>query len=82
MTLDFNSAMESAARSNLETSSTWKTDLKKKNPKKFADYQIAGTIDKMWLRKIVKALSMMSLMNTPEETKRLAAAKRLLKDKY
>lgn len=57
-------------------------DLKKNNPAKYADVVIAGNQDKVSLRNMVKALSMMQILNSPEENLRLAAAKRLLRNRY
>lgn len=58
--------------------STWLEDLKKTNPKLAADYKIVGNQDKNSLRGMIKALSLFSALNTPDENARLAAAKRIL----
>lgn len=57
-------------------------DLKKNNPAKYADVVIAGNQDRVSLRNMVKALGMMQMLNSPEENLRLAAAKRLLRNRY
>jgi hypothetical protein len=61
--------------------STWLKDLKKKNPQLAADYAIVGNQDFISLRNMVKALSLpiSQFINTPEDYKRLEAAKRILK---
>ena len=61
--------------------STYLSDLKKKNPELAADYAICGNQDTQSLRNMVKALSLpiSQFMNTVEDNKRLAAAKRILK---
>jgi phosphoribosylcarboxyaminoimidazole (NCAIR) mutase len=62
--------------------SIYAEDLKKSNPLKYADYVIAGGNSGVALKNMIKALSMMPMLNSPEENLRLAAAKRLLKNKY
>lgn len=61
---------------------TYLDDLKRNNPAKYADVIIAGNQDKTCLRNMVKALNMLPLLNTPEDNARLAAAKRLLRNRY
>ena len=63
--------------------STWYSDLQKSNPALAADYAITGNQDTQSLRNMVKALSLpiSTFYNTPEDEKRLAAAKRILKAK-
>jgi|FreactTroBogLake_1042271.scaffolds.fasta_scaffold87292_2 hypothetical protein len=60
-------------------------DLKNNQPAKYADMMKVGWItsssDPM-LKNMVKALSMMRALNTPEEEARLEAGKRLLRNKY
>lgn len=59
--------------------STWLQDLKTKNPKLAADYELVGNQDRVSLRNMVKALSFLGAFNTPEDNARLAAAKRILR---
>jgi hypothetical protein len=59
--------------------STWMSDLKKRDPALAADYALAGNTNGTALRNMVRALSMMPALNTPEENARLAAAKRILR---
>lgn len=61
--------------------STWYDDLKKSNPALAADYAIVGAgQDRTSLRHMVKALETFGgFMNSDEDNKRLAAAKRILK---
>jgi hypothetical protein len=61
---------------------TYYQDLKKNNPAKFADLRIAGNSDKVALKNMVRALSILPRLNTPEDDNRLAAAKRLLRNRY
>jgi hypothetical protein len=61
---------------------TYYQDLKKNNPKKYADLCIAGNSDKFALKMMVKALSILPMLNTPEDELRLSAAKRLLRNRY
>lgn len=61
--------------------STYFQDLKKNNPALAADYAIVGNQSQHDLRCMVKALNMLPFFNTPEDEKRLAAAKRILKVK-
>ncbi len=58
---------------------TWLDDLKKKNPKLAADYALVGNQSRDALRNMVKALETFPVLNTPEDNKRLEAAKRILK---
>lgn len=62
--------------------STFLQDLQRSNPAKFADIQIAGNQDRVALRNMIRALSMMRSLNTPQEEQRLAAAQRLLRNRY
>jgi hypothetical protein len=59
--------------------STWIEDLKKKNPSLAADYAVVGNQSSHSLRNMVRALSTFTYLNTPEDERRLAAAKRILK---
>ncbi len=59
--------------------STWLSDLKKSNPALAADYALVGNQDKQSLRNMVRALSTMTALNSVEDEKRLAAAKRILR---
>lgn len=61
--------------------STWLQNLKRSNPSLAADYAITGNQSKDDLRRMVKALSLMPSLNTDDDNKRLAAAKRILKSK-
>lgn len=58
---------------------TWLDDLKKKNPALAADYAVTGNQSREGLKNMVKALSLFPALNTTEDNKRLAAAKRILK---
>jgi ATP-dependent Lon protease len=62
--------------------STYYEDLKINNPKKYADLRIAGNSDKVVLKNMVRALSILPWLNTSEDELRLAAAKRLLRNRY
>jgi len=62
--------------------STYYEDLKKNNPDKYADLRIAGNSDKFALKNMVKALQCLPGLNTPADELRLAAAKRLLRNRY
>jgi len=62
--------------------STYYEDLKKNNPKKYADLRIAGNSDKTALKNMIRALSILRGLNTPADEVRLASAKRLLRNKY
>ena len=70
-------------RASEKTASTWLDDLKKSDPKLYAAYQIVGNQSDDSLRGMVKALSLpiSMFMNTPEDEKRLAAAKYILNQK-
>ena len=57
-------------------------ELKLKNPAKYADMMLAGNNSGVMLRNMVKALSILPWFNTAEENSRLAAAKRLIANKY
>ncbi len=61
--------------------STWYDDLKKKDPALAADYAIVGNEDRTSLRNMIKALSLLPMLNSEEENLRLAAAKRILRKK-
>lgn len=50
-----------------------------KDPKLAAAYRKVGNQPHWALRNMVKALSMLPLMNTPEDNERLAAAKYILR---
>jgi hypothetical protein len=62
--------------------STYYEDLKMNNPAKYADRRIAGTLDKVALKNMIRALSILPLLNTNEDEIRLAAAKRLIRNRY
>ena len=57
-------------------------ELKQKNPAKYKDMMLAGNNSGVMLRNMVKALSILPWFNTAEENSRLAAAKRLIANKY
>jgi hypothetical protein len=57
-------------------------ELKLKNPAKYKDLMLAGNNSGVMLRNMVKALSILPWFNTDEENSRLAAAKRLIANKY
>ena len=57
-------------------------DLKISNPKKYADLQVAGNSDKVALKNMIRALSILAGLNSAADDLRLAAAKRLLKNRY
>jgi hypothetical protein len=59
--------------------STWYEDLKKSDPALAADYAITGQQPAWALNNMVKALSLMPILNTPEEAARLKAARRILR---
>jgi len=61
---------------------TYLQDLKRDNPAKYADHCLALGNTGVPLRNMIKALSMQSWRNTPEENERLAAAKRLVRNRY
>jgi len=62
---------------------TYYDDLKINNPKKYADLVLAGGgSNKVVLKNMVRALSMLPYLNTPQDELRLAAAKRLLRNRY
>ena len=61
---------------------TYYEDLKASNPAKYADMVLAGGNNGVALKNMIKALSMMLILNSFEENARLLAAKRLLKNKY
>lgn len=62
--------------------STWLSDMKKTNPALAADYAIVGNQSRDDLRCMVRALETFGgFMNTDEDNKRLAAAKRILRNK-
>ena len=62
--------------------STYYEDLKINNPAKYSDLRIAGNSDKVALKNMVRALSILPGLNTSEDNYRLAAAKRLLRNRY
>lgn len=57
-------------------------ELKQKNPAKYKDMMLVGNNSGVMLRNMVKALSILPWFNTDEENSRLAAAKRLIANKY
>lgn len=61
---------------------TYLDDLKRNNPAKYADLRIAGNSDRTALKNMVKALQILPGLNTPADDARLAAAKRLLRNRY
>ena len=62
---------------------TYYQDLKRDNPAKYADMVLAGGgSNRTILRNMVRALEMCSTLNTPADNARLAAAKRLLRNRY
>lgn len=63
--------------------STWMDDIKKKDPKLAEAYAVVGNQDDHSLRCMVKALTLpvSHWMNTPEDEKRLEAARYILKNK-
>jgi len=61
--------------------STWMSDLKKTDPRLAEAYAIVGNQSDYFLRQMVKALKRCSLLNTPEDTKRLKAAQYILRHK-
>lgn len=62
---------------------TYYQDLQRDNPKKYADMVLAGGCsNRAVLRNMVRALEMCSALNTPADNARLAAAKRLLRNRY
>ena len=61
---------------------TYHEELKRKNPAKPSDMALVGNNSGVMLRNMVKALSILPWFNTDEENARLAAAKRLIANKY
>lgn len=62
-----------------KSSSTWYSDLKKKDPQLAAAYAVVGVNQPMFaLRNMVRALSSMNLLNTPDDEKRLEVAKYII----
>jgi hypothetical protein len=61
---------------------TYHEELKLKNPAKYSDMILVGNNSGVMLRNMVKALSILPWFNTEEENNRLAAAKRLIANKY
>ena len=57
-------------------------ELKLKNPAKYKDMMLVGNNSGVMLRNMIKALSILPWFNTDEENSRLAAAKRLIANKY
>jgi hypothetical protein len=64
--------------SGVGTMTTWLQDMERKDPKLAAAYKVVGNQDRVCLRNMVRALSTMTLLNTPDDEKRLAAAKYIL----
>lgn len=62
--------------------SNYYEDLKINNPAKYADLRIAGNSDKVALKNMIRALSILPGLNSDADDLRLAASKRLLKNKY
>ena len=62
--------------------STYYEDLKANNPAKYADVRIAGNQDKIALKNMIRALTILPMLNTAEDNIRLVAAKRLLRNRY
>ena len=58
--------------------STWLDDLKRKDPKLAEAYGVVGNQDRQSLNNMVRALSMMSALNTEEDERRMKAAKYIL----
>ena len=61
---------------------TYIQDLKANNPAKYADVRIAGNQYKIALKNMIRALTILPMLNTAEDNIRLAAAKRLLRNRY
>ena len=61
---------------------TYHEELKRKNQAKHSDMALVGNNSGVMLRNMVKALSILPWFNTDEENARLAAAKRLMANKY
>ncbi len=62
--------------------STYIQDLKRDHPAKYADYCRVGGNSGVQLRNMIKVLSICTWRNTPEDRERLAAAKRLERNRY
>lgn len=60
---------------------TFLNEMKKTNPQLAKDYAIVGNQSKDCLKHMVKALSLFPVLNTEADNERLAAAKRILKEK-
>ena len=56
--------------------------LQKSNPAKYADRVLVGNDTGTILNNMIRALSIMEILNTPEENARLLAAKRLRANRY
>ena len=61
---------------------TYHEELKLKQPAKYSDMALVGNNSGVMLRNMVKALSIVPWFNTDEENAKLAAAKRLIDNKY
>jgi hypothetical protein len=57
-------------------------ELRQKIPAKYSDMALVGNNSGVMLRNMVKALSILPWFNTAEENAKLAAAKRLIANKY
>ena len=62
--------------------STYMQALQKSNPAKYADRVLVGNDTGTILNNMIRALSIMEILNTPEENARLLAAKRLRANRY
>ncbi len=58
--------------------STWLQDIERKSPELAAAWKIVGNQDRQCLRNMVRALSTLTLLNTPDDDRRLTAAKYIL----
>jgi hypothetical protein len=58
--------------------STWLDDLRKTNPRLASAYSIVGNQSRFALRNMVRALTIMPMLNTDEDNRRLEAAQYIL----
>ena len=58
--------------------STWLQDLSRSDPALADAYRVVGNQSRTCLRNMVRALSIMNLLNTAEDNRRLAAAQYIL----
>ena len=62
--------------------STYLQDLRRDNPAKASDMALTGNQARVCLKNMVRALEMLPALNAEDDWRRLAAAKRLLANRY